>query len=260
MRQNLIIYFSGTGNSLFLAKKLSERIADSAIVPITKIADSEKVCAERVIIFLPVYAGGIPSCAARKMKTLKFGDDCYIAAVLNCAGGYGSAPEILSDLLQNAGGNELKALWVVRMPGNYTPLYGAEPKKRIEKMLTESCERIKVIANYIRLKKKHEFKGLPAIASNIFKLVWKAFQINVGRMGRRFRANTDCIGCGTCMRVCPVNNISLDKNNRPEWSNKCEQCMACLQYCPVEAINCFWWTKGRKRYRNPFVTVKSIEN
>ena len=46
-----------------------------------------------------------------------------------------------------------------------------------------------------------------------------------------------CIGCGTCVAICPVEAISFDDNGKAEIDNtKCIRCGACQASCPVEAI------------------------
>ena len=46
-----------------------------------------------------------------------------------------------------------------------------------------------------------------------------------------------CIGCGTCVSVCPVGAISFDKDGKAVIDKtKCIHCGACEASCPVGAI------------------------
>ncbi len=46
-----------------------------------------------------------------------------------------------------------------------------------------------------------------------------------------------CIGCGTCVAICPVGAISFDKNGKAQIDpKKCIHCGACEASCPVAAI------------------------
>ena len=47
-----------------------------------------------------------------------------------------------------------------------------------------------------------------------------------------------CIGCGTCVAICPVGAISFDKNGKAQIDKgKCIHCGACQASCPVSAID-----------------------
>ena len=48
----------------------------------------------------------------------------------------------------------------------------------------------------------------------------------------------DCIGCGACEPVCPVNCISeLDDGRRKIDPDACVDCGACAGVCPVDCIS-----------------------
>jgi len=46
----------------------------------------------------------------------------------------------------------------------------------------------------------------------------------------------ECIGCETCVPVCPVNAISMVDGAAVIDQQTCTQCENCVASCPVEAI------------------------
>ncbi len=47
-----------------------------------------------------------------------------------------------------------------------------------------------------------------------------------------------CIGCGTCVSICPVGAISFGADGKAKIDRaKCIRCGACQASCPVEAID-----------------------
>ena len=62
-----------------------------------------------------------------------------------------------------------------------------------------------------------------------------------------FQTDDTCIGCGQCVKNCPMNNIALE-NGKPIWGNQCTHCMACICYCPTEAIEYGKKSIGKPRY------------
>ena len=60
-------------------------------------------------------------------------------------------------------------------------------------------------------------------------------------------AASNCIGCGKCAKLCPLNNIKLT-DKKPVWGNQCTHCMACIGNCPVEAIEYGTITQEKRPY------------
>lgn len=45
-----------------------------------------------------------------------------------------------------------------------------------------------------------------------------------------------CVGCGTCVDVCPVGAISMKNGKAFIDQEKCTHCGKCLNVCPQKAI------------------------
>jgi ferredoxin len=55
------------------------------------------------------------------------------------------------------------------------------------------------------------------------------------KMGTHF-INDDCINCGACVDVCPVEAISEGEDTPVIDRDVCTDCGACDEVCPVDAI------------------------
>ena len=74
---------------------------------------------------------------------------------------------------------------------------------------------------------------------------------------KKFAANDSCIGCGTCVRICPRGNIRL-VDKKPSFGTDCIGCLSCVQYCPAWAINIGKITEKRERFPNPNVQASEL--
>lgn len=88
-----IYYFSGTGNSLKVAKDLSEQLEDSKIVQICKnnMSILKDTQSEKIGFVFPVYFSGIPVMLKSFMENLQVGKHNYVFAIATCGGSVGTS-------------------------------------------------------------------------------------------------------------------------------------------------------------------------
>lgn len=80
-----------------------------------------------------------------------------------------------------------------------------------------------------------------------------------------FYADSRCIGCGICEKVCLSKKIKMN-DKKPIWQKKvlCYMCFACLNFCPEKSIQVEdipgvkSYTKENGRYPHPYASVKDI--
>jgi len=258
MNSCVLYYFSATGNSLVAARDLANALGAAELIPVVRAIqnDSEQAYTSAGIVY-PVYMFGLPLIVAQFLKKIRLSPQTYIFSVATLGGAPGLAHTQARNILTGRG-LDLAAGFSLVMPGNYTPLYGAiEPEKQ-EKIFTKEKERVKIIAENIRDKKRGIMEEKPFLPNFLLhKLLYKGGMSQVPLSGKNFWATETCIKCGLCAKVCPVDNIEL-VDGRPKWLTHCQHCMACLQWCPVEAVQYKKTTVGKKRYHHPAVTAQDI--
>ena len=253
-----IFCFSGTGNSLAVAKHLAEDLGGAEVAPVSR-AMKQAVTgdADCIGIVFPVYAWGLPLMVAEFAKKFRAPSSAYVFAVATYGGFPGGTLLQLRDILA-ANGVRLSAGFGVTMPGNYIVLYDIKPAERVGKTLGNERARTKEIAAAVKERKPGRIAANNFLVNALFtNLIYKGFSRHVRAADKSYRATDKCNGCGICASVCPAENIRM-ANGRPEWQHKCEQCVACLHWCPTEAIEFGKRTEGRKRYHHPDMTTKAF--
>jgi ferredoxin/flavodoxin len=285
-----IYYFSGTGNSLSVARGLADKV-EANLIPIPTTLNKEIIHpqTETIGIVFPVYHGGIPLIVTRFVKKLASLEGKYIFGVCTYGDSPGLAMEYLSDLVRKRGG-QLAGGFAVHMPYNYiTPTFNLKdflgsftlreinPEKQ-QILFADARKKINSISSFVNnsqigmLERDAVFISRLTDAVHLHdslgKSIWLRiagvteqtgvpFRESILWMDHAFHTDANCKGCGNCAKVCPVGNIDL-VDKKPVWHQHCEQCFACLQWCPQEAVQFGKNTSGRKRYRNPDVKLEDM--
>lgn len=245
--------YSGTGNTIHIADRISQDLGECRIVNMTSITGKKiKAEGERVGILYPVHAFGAPVAVHRFLSNFTVDGSSWVFLIVNSAGmPLGSEAQCQHLLRQK--GIELSASFSIRMPGNYPPLSNPPSGAKLEKILRHGDSRLDGIIEQIR-----EKRG--AKPSTIFR--WASEKINARAIAaacnedRKFFQTDDCNSCGICQAVCPVGNISLDKSGNPRWLGRCSGCLSCFHWCPTQAIQYNRTTSlERNRYHHPDVSL-----
>lgn len=259
--KTVIYYFSGTGNSLSVAKKIAAALVDCEMVPIASLTDTPGIItpvAERVGIVCPVYFAGLPLMVAEFAGRVNYSHCRYTFAVVTL-GGSGGGPTLrqLDRLIVHGHGRRLDAGFSVKMPGNYILMYSSPAgKKQVDLLASADRE----IATIIPVIERCEHRDIPqAIFSKILHFVaYPWFASHARDTAKKFTVTNACTSCGTCVKVCPAENIDLVEG-RPVWKDRCEVCCGCIHLCPAGAIQASPRTVKRHRYRNPSVSIADLE-
>ena len=259
--KTIIYYFTGTGNSLAVAKKIAAAIGECELVPIPSFQKTNGDIvpqAERVGIVCPVYFSGVPLMVASFTGRLDPAAIKYVFAVVTNGGGGGSAAlRQIDNILRKRQGWGLDAGFAVTMPGNYIMMYSAPSGKQQEEILSKADEEIAGITGPVI---RCERRKLPSsfVLRVLYTLLYPWFTSHVHTDDKKFTVSDKCTSCGTCVAICPAKNIDL-VDKKPVWQHHCELCCGCIHNCPVQAIQAGAKTEKRLRYRHPSITVAELK-
>ena len=249
-----IYYFSGTGNSLKIAKDLNNNLQDSKIIRICE-ANKEltsDIFSEKIGFIFPVYYRGLPHMVESFIKNLEVNPKTYFFAIANF-GSYAALTFQQIDKLLMYKGTTLSANFSIAMPGNMWFMYYPHSKEDFTNRINDQNAKTVNIAKNIRNNIKTEIVFVKDSVSE--EKMYLDF--NPNDTVENFWTDCKCTGCGICSKVCPAKNIEII-NNKPLWKNHCEQCLACLHWCPTEAIQYKNDSLNKKRYHNPFINVQEL--
>lgn len=242
----MVLYFSGTGNSRYVAKKIAEVSGDEVISMNQRLKEQnyDTVSSEKPLVFVgPIYAGRFPRVMDDYIKRVRFTGTKRAYFIGTCAQTPWAAVEYVEKLCKEKYFSLLGFNAVV-MPQGYIAGGGTQPKEVNDEILKEAEPKIVKIAKTIRdtqmLPKEQPGK---AIMSKILNPIMYSLMISA----KGFSVTDRCTGCRTCEARCPLNNVKLVRG-KPTWGKDCTHCMACIAGCPAEAIEYGKKTQGKPRY------------
>lgn len=254
-----ILYFTSTGNCLYVAKKIGDECYS---IPRMMKEDRYEFEDDIIGIVLPTYVLGVPEIAEEFLNKVKLKSK-YIFGILT----YGKMSGAVTDALFDIGiRNDIEFSYIneILMVDNYLPVFDIdkeieiEPNKNIEGSLETIINDIKNKKNYIKSNSKFT-KFISKFAVNALlpiqdKVLFKDTKI----FENNFYIEDACNGCGICAKVCPVDNIKIEDKN-PKYQGSCIKCLACINHCSQNAIrlNC---EKSKARFINQNITLKEIIN
>lgn len=271
-----IYFYSGTGNSLFVARELQQRLPDSRLLPIAyQLRQGPARCEAEVLgLVFPLHGLTLPVPVTRFLRGLDPGKARYIFAIVTRGGSVCYAFEKLERLLKKKK-RELDASFIITMFNNDPKLAAfqevdAEEVALMEKSVAERLDAIKEVilkrAPYQESTEGVSFRLIQPLRFIMERLVLLGMMFVAVDGGKNyFYAEDGCTGCGTCARVCPSGKISM-VDNTPVWQKKvkCHFCYACLNFCPekVVQIKSQWFMKSHTpehgRYSHPWAGAKDI--
>ncbi|MBP2034062.1 ferredoxin [Clostridium algifaecis] len=240
--KGVLYYFSGTGNTKWVADKFESIFKDHNIdLKLINVEDKEKVkseCLKKndfIIVGSPVHTGFLPKIVCNFLDDVKFQNRNTKAIVYSTQGGKSSPIPLFMGKCLKKKGYKIVAQSSIEMPNNYYFSIGRKPDKHsIEKLLASAEKKTKyIVENFINnnviIESKSEMKVL------FGKILFNIFKKSMPKLSKNISSTEQCNKCGMCLINCPQNNITFE-NGHAVFHSKCILCMRCIHICPVNAI------------------------
>ncbi|MGM9803232.1 MAG: EFR1 family ferrodoxin [Muribaculaceae bacterium] len=252
----MIFYFSGTGNTAYVAQQLANQLGERLVHVGKAMAQGELQFTlqpgESVGWVFPTYSWGPAPIVANMAQSITlhgYSQDTYCYVVATCGDEVGETVSIMRRALMRSG-ICLQAAFSVQMPNNYILLPGFDvDSTEVEHGKRQAApQRIAQVAQSIEqhLNVCDVVVGpWPRLKSRIIYPLFKRFYMS----DKPFRADPQlCTHCKLCANVCPVGNITITPQGEPQWHNHCAMCLSCIHRCPARAINYGSITRNKGRY------------
>jgi len=259
----MVLYFSGTGNTEYIAKLIAKGLDDKCMDLFERIRNNDKtpLYSEKIyVICAPIYVCELPLFLIKYLNSLTFKGNNKVYFIYT-SGGYAGNAKLQAKLFSKR--KKLKFLGCAEfvMPRNYVAndRYAMDDENVIHSKINRATKKVSQVVDAIRHEKRLSTRHVWLFETLIiapFAPLWTKYKLTA----KDFYTTNECVGCRVCQMVCPLNNIEI-VDKKPIWGNNCTHCMACISKCPKKAIEYGDKTQGKKRYLlKDYVNVKMANN
>ena len=257
----LTLYFSGTGNTEYIAKSFSNSM-DAKCLSIEADANftQELKDNDAIAFCYPIYGSRMPrnmrEFVARHMSDIN-GKKVIILVTQTLFSGDGA--RVFTDLFWDGMIDVIYAEHF-NMPNNVNNLaiMRKANDKKIKKYVRKADVRLRQVCKDIKagIIKKRGFSRFSQAFGNIQGKAWQGDSREVEpsirsieyRLKKSVKIRKECTACNLCVEICPVKNLN-NENGTVAPGNNCIVCYRCINRCPEKVISIMINTKPKWQYR-----------
>lgn len=244
----MILYFTGTGNSKYVADFLADRLNDEVVSlgDMLKNNLQRALKSEKPFVWIaPIYAWRFPKAIDELFEKIDFQGNRTVYFVATMGGDSGDCEKFCKKL--TAGKNmKFGGFADVIMPDNYFGGFNIKDENEMIETVKAAHPTLGKIADTIESDQILNIRvktSAGALKSGLVNYGFTKYMLS----GVKYKVNEDCTGCGKCVKICPANNIEI-KDGKPFFLGNCMGCYACIHKCHEKAINLGKRTEGKTRY------------
>ena len=247
----MVFYFTGTGNSLYIAKQIEE---NPISIPQAIHRENQAFSADRIGIVAPVYGHEVPAMVKDFLRNAVFHTD-YFYMILTYGNRHGGAAELAKELCDTCG-IAVNYINVIMMVDNWLPGFDMNEQTQLDKKIDENMA---VILSDLNAR-----RNMISAVTDTDRAAHQQFLDGMRRMPEDvwqhlLRVTDGCIGCGICEKVCPASSIHVLDGKAVHIPGNCQTCLACAHACPQKAIQLTIPEKNpNARYRNEHIPLQEI--
>ncbi len=258
--KNVIYYYSGSGNSLSVARKVGRKLGRTDILSVYTLRDNPVVPEEyeRVGIVTATWFVRPPRIVKEVCEKLCLSRSQKVFIIATCGGYDGYVCIDLKAILPPKTDAPVQT-FMLPMPPNHIVGFSPMPDW-IDRIYLRHAEKAsgriagKISADEPTRNRKGINRKFLTGASRTFNN-WLGVDRDSVEGG--FYTSDACTKCGICEKLCKNGNIHLTEEG-VVWGHDCQQCMACIMWCPNKAIRHPNVPEKRRRYQNPDITLNDM--
>ncbi len=257
--KNVDIYvFSGTGNTLLIAKKISDVLNENSCF--SKVHRMEGVNPAEINLNSTIGIGFTVACwntypfVRKWIDSLPDGKGAEVFLFDSMGDSSLKMIAHIGKILQKKDYAVIASAEFI-MPNNFL-LVENDNKKALK--LSKTLPKVENFAKSIA--ENNSSKVKPTIISSLFFIlttfVISLWKTKFSQKIAKFQLDKNkCTKCAICSEICPVENITMN-GGYPAFSTKCQFCLRCVSFCPQKAIISRFLYKNKTHTGLPLGDIK----